>query len=463
MPLGRQTMLLSFPPEIVGMIANWCPLRTQASLACTCSRLYEVCNAVLYRSDVQNHGSSSVFHAIVRCTDESVALRILKAATIGGADFKQCQDFYGVRSVLHEPSQIGVHSPLCLAAGRGLDSIVRFLVDFGIDPDGPGGIVTPPLFQAIDNRRESTAAWLVSRGASLAWPHFPRNALQAAILNNLPSLTVYLAKWTDLDINEPAVVGSSSVVLALRSRQPLMVPHVIGLGADVEEPLWQLCRDHEWRYVIGLLEAGSIRLAKVLQTRGCLDLALFVAMQKVRNYDKGLQTVVLDRIMTLQAALESASQADQADQVDQAGQAGQAGQATRPKEVTDMLEGLLQRMLSIDRADLEVASVLLRHGVKLPPGIYIDLLEALDKMKLDEYREKIVYQHPKLLKSFDFVFSHCSGMSLESRDATTDYFLCKVPARAVDLIQRIKDQGLPLTAHGLRQLVNRANGIIQNV
>ncbi|KAH6972656.1 hypothetical protein EDB80DRAFT_872823 [Ilyonectria destructans] len=426
-------MLLSFPPELIRMITRSCPLRTRALLASTCRRLYEICNPTLYRSDVQNHGSSSVFHAIARCTDEFVALRTLKAAANGGADFKQCQDFYGTRSFLHEPSQIAVHSPLCLAAGRGLDSIVRFLVDHGISPDGPGGTVVPPLFQAITNRREVTAAWLVSRGASLTWPRFPQNALQAAILNSLPSLTIYLAKWTDLDINQRTVAGSPSIVLALRSRQTLMVPLVIGLGADVKEPLWQLCREHEWRHVVGILETGSVRLAQALQTHGCLEFVLFVAMRKARSCDKGMQIVALDRIMTLQTMLE----------VDSRG-----SRESLPKEVTDMLQGLLQRMLSIDRGDLEIASVLVRHGVKLQSGIYIDLA--------------VVHQHPKVLKSFDFVFSHCSSMSMESRDATMDYFLSQVPTQAIELLQRMKDQKLPLTAHGLGRMENRPSETSQS-
>ncbi|KAH6876893.1 hypothetical protein B0T10DRAFT_520841 [Thelonectria olida] len=432
-------MLLSLPPELARMIAKSCPLGTQASLVCACKRLYETCNPTLYMCDVQNYGSSSVFHAITRCTDDIVALGTLQAAAKGGADFKQCRDFHGVRSFLQEPSQIAVHSPLCLAASRGRSRIVGFLLDRGVSPDGPGGVVTPPLFQAIANKRDLAAAWLASRGASLVRPDSPQNALRAAIVNSLPTLTAYLVRCTSLDMNEKTVPGPPSLVLALRSGQPWMVPHVISLGADVREPIWELCRTHHWADVVGLLNAGSVHLAKALETRGCLDLIVFVATQKVPGFYKDKQIAVIDRIITLQRALESESQGEKEE---------------RPKEFLDMLEGLLQRTLSIHRADLPIASVLLRHGVGIRPGIYLELLEVLDEMELSSStrRRRIVCQHRKLLKSFDFLFSYGSSLSPEKRDASMGYFLRRVPTQLVELVQQLKSRSLSLTAHGLQKL-----------
>ncbi|KAI5455677.1 hypothetical protein BGZ63DRAFT_438439 [Mariannaea sp. PMI_226] len=434
-------MLLSLPPELVRKITQSCPLRTQASLVCVCKRLYETCNPIMYMCDVQDYGSSSVFHAIARCPDESVAIRTLEAAAEGGANFEQCRDFHGLQSFLLEPSQLAVHSPLCLAASGGRSRIVGFLLGRGVSPDGPGGVVTTPLFQAIANRQDITGAWLASRGATLIRPGSPWNALHAAIANSLPVLTTYLARCTNLNINTKTVDGITSVVLALRSGQSWMVPHVISLGADVREPAWEFCRSKNWSELIALLNAGAVDFIRRLETNGCLDLIVFIATQKVPTLYQDMKITAIDRIVTLQHQLEREGQ----------------GEQPQPKGFLPVLEGLLHRMLSVSRADLPVASVLLRHGVRIRPGIYVELLEVLHEMDISSRarQQRIVRQHRKLLKSFDFVLSYCMAIPREQRDAAMDYFLHKVPAQIVELVQQMKSQNLSLTAYGLQKLQNR--------
>lgn len=88
-----------------------------------------VCNWILYKGNITNSGASCVYHAIARCSDQEGAIATLRIARDAGCDFEHCQSPWG-------PSrQVFSFPPLYLAATRGLEDVVVFLMDSGAPLD----------------------------------------------------------------------------------------------------------------------------------------------------------------------------------------------------------------------------------------------------------------------------------------------------------------------------------------
>ncbi|KAH6972701.1 hypothetical protein EDB80DRAFT_833875 [Ilyonectria destructans] len=433
-------MIVSLPNEMIRLITELCSPKRQASLAGSCHRLYDICNPILYKNDFEYHGSSAVFDAIVRCSDLAISLGTLRAAKTGGADFKQCQDFRDrIRSMPSPGGHMVVYSPINLAARRGLQPIVSFLLDNGISPDGPPGVTSTPLFESIHNRKESTAIFLLHRGASLdSGPPSIGAILYRAVQDGLPRLTELLVKANSVDINAPVGAGYTLFTLAIRYRRKEMIPHLIHLGAGVYAPLWDFCRNHAFAPLLWTLEAGNSALKSVLQIEEYYELISFVAMQKVIPAQRHHQEEALDRLLSLCMPAQSEQRQD--------------GGLDTGVEVGMFLDSLLQHMLSIDHAGLNLASLLVRHGAKFQAGVFIGLLGILRSPEFDQDRIRVLRRHRKLLQRLEFVLVHCSDIDTSTHGVGFSWFMKRVPDEVMSLLAELKMQGLPLTARGLEKM-----------
>lgn len=240
-------MLDGLPTELISHIAECCSEGEQASLARTCLRLHDICNQILYSCNIRS-GASCVYHAIVRCHDQEVSIAILREARDAGCTFERCQS----------PSGPGVRvfafPPLYLAATRGLEDVVVFLIDSGAPLDGPAGHKTTTLLGALFVREERIAMLLVRCGASLYAEKLCISALHAAVCAGLGSMVIYLVRDMNMDVNTKTKSGATPVMLAASRRDRSMVRILVGLGASLYEPLLHACHENYYSIALQLLE-----------------------------------------------------------------------------------------------------------------------------------------------------------------------------------------------------------------
>ncbi|KAH6961675.1 ankyrin repeat-containing domain protein [Ilyonectria sp. MPI-CAGE-AT-0026] len=436
-------MVVLLPEEIICMITKQCSLKGQASLARSCVQLHAICNYILYRNDVQNHGCSSVFHAIAWCHDQALALRTLAAAEAGGADFRQCHDARNHHPLSFHHSDTTLHSPIHLAARRGLDDIISFLVSHGIPPDGPEGVCRTPLAEAILHNQESTAILLVHQGASVGLQPPEFDAYRAAVRQGLAELTKIIVKAKDINVNSEDGYGCTALMLAVCHRRRRVVRVLLDLGADAKAALRDFCQNHTFASLLWTLEAGSSALRKSLGLKGLLDLVVSVAVEQVSPIQKSQQVTALQTLLELlQRARSGAS----------------SGPVLPTDELDCFLDALLQRVLSVERADAAIASMLLQHGARIRVGIFLQLLGILNSTVFAKDNLRCLRRHPRLLQSFDFVYSYCANLPAAGRSFTVEYFIENVPDQAVRLVYELKRLDLPLTARGVQRMSLRAAG-----
>lgn len=438
-------MLLRLPSEIISSIAEFCPLSTQSSLAQTCLLVHKICNNILYRNDIQQHGSSSVHHAIVECTDQSVAIGTLHAAAKAGSKFQICQEYRKMYPSSLRACHVVLYSPIYLAATRGLDRVVIFLLEHGIPPDGGNGLDITPLFTALLSGEESTAFILARAGAALESETFKLNALHAAARTGLRQLSDYLVKDRGMDVNSKTSSGATPLMLAVSSGEDDMVDHLIHLGANAFEPLLRACHDHQFAYALQILETiGGVR-EKVLQVQEVVELVMFVASVKTA-YNRSPQESLVCRLLRVIQSLSDGQMV----------QTQHMHCGIAPAHVNELLDGLLQQMLSIDHGDASMALLLIRSGQKIRAGTYIEMLEALRSSTFHQNKPRLLRQHPKLLKCFYAIYSHCSLIEKTERDWLMNWFLGKVPPEAIDLVNAMVRQGFALTARGVETMADSA-------
>lgn len=433
-------MILSLPQELVCMIAELCSLGGQASLSRSCRRLCEICIPILYRNDVKNYRSSSVFHAIVHSRDERDTLAILAAAKANGADFKRCQDArkYHPLSLYHLDATL--HSPLRLAARRGRDDVMSFLLDHGLPPDGPGDMDTSkktPLMEAIVSHQESTAILLVRRGASIGLRPPNLEAFKAAVRGDLVCLVRVIVEREDLDVNAEVGHGCTPLVLAVCYRREQMIRALLSMGAQAMPAMRQFCRNHAFVSILWMLDSGSMLMSETLSIDDILELAALITTQRASPVHKNQQVLALERFLEL---------------LDKTGPWDCSSSVRSARQPACFLDALLQMVLSIDHTNKCLATLLLRKGARIHSGVFSQLLETLNSPIFNEDKVRCLRRHRGLLHCFDFVYSHLLSSSAQSRQSVGDDFLEHVPDNAVLLVWELKQRGMPLTASGLEAM-----------
>ncbi|KAF4467882.1 ankyrin repeat [Fusarium albosuccineum] len=291
-------MILSLPQELVCMIAELCSLGDQASLSCSCRRLCEICIRILYRNDIKNYRSSSVFHAIVHSFDERDTLAILAAAEANGVDFKRCQSASEHRLPPRYRLDATLYSPLHLAARRGRDDVISFLLDRGLLPDSPGnteGSEKTPLMEAILSHQESTAILLVRHGASIGLRPPNLEAFHAAVRRDLVCLVRVIIEQEGLDVNTDFGYGCTPLVLAACHRRERMARTLLSMGAQAMPTMRRFCQDHAFVSVLFMLDSCPMLMGNPLRVWEVLELVTLITEQRVSPIHKNQQVLALER------------------------------------------------------------------------------------------------------------------------------------------------------------------------
>ncbi|KAF5678135.1 ankyrin repeat [Fusarium heterosporum] len=436
-------MIPRLPAEILCMIVDICPRSSQASLSRCCRHLYGISNPVLYRNDVQYFDSSAVFHAIAWCTCQDISLRILSSAKAGGATFRACRDAKNYHPAFVSRTKSSLHSPIHLAARRGLDKIIIFLMQHGISPDGPqmedglSQVRKPPLAEAICFKRESTAMLLVQSGASIFYPQFQFNAIEDAVRCGLSKLLGLMIELFQIDINEDLGYGCSMIMLAIYHGQRDIVRQLLTLGAKLLVALRHFSQNHQFMALSWTLSVVAEGLTRFLWIEGVLDLMTHLVAQRPSPTQKTQQLEALARLLEVLRKANYAS----------------CPESMIPtEELNWFLDALLERALSVKLADAALATLLLRHGARLRAGVFLKLLEILNSETFADNSVRSLRRYPKLLQSFDFVYDYCLSIPASQPTFMMKYFLKAVPIEAIRLVYDLKRQGLPLTAKGLQDL-----------
>ncbi|RSL45857.1 hypothetical protein CEP54_014096 [Fusarium duplospermum] len=327
-----------------------------------------------------------------------------------------------------------------MAARLGLDDIVSFILDQGIDPDGPENFFRTPLAEAILHDQESTAILLVHKGASVGLqpPHF--DVYSAAVSQGLAELVKVIVTTKGIDLNSNLGYGCTALTLAVYHRRARVLRTLLELGADVKAPLKQFCEHHTFSSLLWALEAGALMIRESLGIQGLVNLAVTVATEQVPPTQKSRQVVALQNLLDLLQRERSAV----------------FPEAVLPAEEFDcFLDALLQSALSVDRADAALASVLLRYGARVRAGTFLQLLGILNSVTFAKDNLRCLRRYPKLLQSFDLVYSHCANLTNHERGFSINYFVANVPHYAVQLIDELKRRDLPLSARGIRMMNSR--------
>lgn len=394
--------------------------------------------------DAQNHGSFAVHYAITMYTDEAVMVRTLGMGASGGASLQYSRTFH--TQPRHLPSQTITYCPIYLAAIRGLNEVVMFLLESGISPDGgkiAGSNVTP-LFGALLAGTESTALALIQAGASLESATLGQNALHAASRAGLRKIADYLVRVKGMDIDAKSSSGATPIALAMSGGKTLMVEHLLQMGAKGHDPLLQACYEHEFTFALQLLDSFSPVMENSPDRQQIVHLVVLVASAKVK-YARHAQRALVHRLLV---ALNTFP-------VPRHSQTTQTAMSSCHAD--EQLCVFLQTMLSIDHGEPSMAKLLMHNGVRIMPATFIDVLGALRSSAFKHSKIRLMREHPKLLKIFHLLHSHCLSMREEERDWIVGYFLRQVPGEAARLVQVMLERDISLTARGL-ETMNRLSG-----
>ncbi|RBR18961.1 uncharacterized protein FIESC28_05783 [Fusarium coffeatum] len=433
-------MILLLPIEIICGIVEQSTLKTQASLSRSCRLLHKICNPILYENDVKNYNSTSVFHALVRSPNQSVALRTLTAARGAGACLTCCQD-----AKKHHPLSLfrldtTLFSPLKLAARRGLDHVVSYFIDEGLPVDGADwtdSFRKTPLMEAIRCWQESTAILLVQNGASIGRQPFESEAFQAAIREDLPKLAVVIIERYGLDVNADIGYGCTPLVLAASYRRKSMVIALLEKGANVMPTMRRFGKDHAFVSILWILEAGLTTLRESMTFDNVMELIVLLANQQGATVQRNQRLLAIEAFLKL---------------LDEARNGIWCMTVPKREDINCFLDALLQTALSVDRADTSLAILLTRWGASIQPVVLLQLLEVLELSTFDVDVLRCLRRHPTLLQCFDFVYTRCSSPSSQSNDLVEKFFLKHVPNSAVQLLETLKRYDLPLTVRGVEIL-----------
>ncbi|KAF4436752.1 Potassium channel SKOR [Fusarium austroafricanum] len=392
------------------------------------------------KNDVINHGSSSVFHAIVHCRDRHDALRILAAAKEGGADFGKCQDAKKSHPLSFYRIDATLFSPLHLAARRGLDDIVSYLIDQGLDVDDKEGLHLTrktPLMEAILNHQETTAVLIVRRGASRGLCPPNLEAFQASIREGLTCLVRIIVEQHEVDVNAELGYGCTPLVLAVCHRKRSMIPTLLELGARALPAMRRFCSDNAFLSILWILDSGSSVLRGGLKIDETLEIIFSIATERVSPAQKNQQILALERLQKLLCQDRQS-----------------LGNATvsSAKEFGDFMDALLQMVLSVDHTDARLARLFQSWGARIQTGIFLQLSKILGSSLFTENIRRCLRQHPGLLHCFDFVHDYSLHCPSPTRGWAVSYFLYRVPSYAISLVQELKQHDLPLTRRGVEML-----------
>ena len=224
--------LLRLPPEIVFLIAEALSPADQAAFGRCCSQLHTTSNRALYVGNVKFDDSSCVPSVIENYEDISAILGSLKAAHAAGANFNKVWPYDGVWPVWRRSGHV---TSLHLAAKRGLDEVVTFLLDVGANVNNGNNFGTGPLYVALANKKETTARILIDHGASLGDETPGINALHIAAGCNLEETVTYLVTTKALDVNSQGPNGDTPLIRAILCIDGTdgMVKNLINHGAHI--------------------------------------------------------------------------------------------------------------------------------------------------------------------------------------------------------------------------------------
>ncbi|KAH7195104.1 hypothetical protein BKA60DRAFT_661310 [Fusarium oxysporum] len=381
-------------------------------------------------NDVMNHESSAVFYAIVHCRDQHDALSILAAAKEGGADFTKCQDASKSHPLSFYRVDVTLFSPLHLAARRGLDDIVSYLIDQGLDIDGKEGLHLTrktPLMEAILNHQETTAVLIVRRGASRGL--YPPNleAFQARII----------VERNGVDVNADLGYGCTPLVLAVCHRKGPMVPTLLELSARALPAMRRFCSDNAFLSILWLLDSGSSLFQGSLKIDETLELIFSITTERVSSAQKNQQVLALERLLKFLC---------------QDRQIVGNAMVSMASEFGDFLDALLQTVLSVHHTDARLASLFQSWGARIHTGVFLQLCRILGSSLFTEDIRRCLRQNPGLLHCFDFVHHYSLRCSSPARGWAVSYFLNRLPSYAIRLVQELKQHDLPLTRRGVEML-----------
>jgi hypothetical protein len=387
-----------------------------------------------------NHRSSAVFYAIVHCRDRHDALRILAAAKEGGADFTKCQDARKSHPLSFYRVDATLFSPLHLAARRGLDDIVSYLINQGLDVDDKESLHLTrktPLMEAILNHQETTAVLIVRRGASRGLCPPNLEAFQASIREGLTCLVRIIVERNGVDVNADLGYGCTPLVLAVCHRKGPMIPTLLELGARALPAMRRFCSDNAFLSILWLLDSCSSLLRGSLKIDETLELIFSIATERVSSAQKNQQVLALERLLQL---LCQDRQTVGNDMVSMASEFG------------DFLDALLQTVLSVHHTDARLASLFQSWGARIHTGVFLQLCRILGSSLFTEDIRRCLRQHHGLLHCFDFVHHYSLHCSSPARGWAVSYFLNRVPSYAIRLVQELKQHDLPLTRRGVEML-----------
>ena len=428
-------MLLRLPPEILCEIAESCSRSGQASLALTCRRLYGICNRILYRADVLHGGSRAVFYAITRYKDHNLITSTLDMSLSAGADLEGPLSCLGAAPLACAETR----SPIHLAASRGQDAVVTFLLKHGVSPNGPSELTTTaisPFLAALLARQEQTALLLMRSGAS-ACVMSGLNCMHIAVEAGLQQLVEYLVVERKIDVNSRSASGKTSIMLAIIwAKSDAQLAQLVRLGADVQEALRQACHALSYEGATRLLDVGGSRLQEVMSLKHVADLLILVSTQRNRStYRQGL----IERLLAVGGRIAADPPSGLPD--------------ISPQDFQTILSGLLQRVLSLEHStDIALASLLLDHGAPISAGTVILVGAALRSFCINKCGAVSAY--PGLLKVFQVVHDNLVTICLESRSSLALYFLKQMPREAVAFLQELVENNLPLDIYGVKMLLD---------
>ena len=402
--------------------------------------LYDICKPILYRNDVINHSSSSVFYSIVYSRDRQDAMRILEAAKEGGTTFKRCQDAQKSHPLSFHRIDATLHSPLHLAARRGLDSIVTYLINQGLDIDDREGVNLSrrtPLMEAILNHQELTAVLIVRRGASRGLRPPDLEAFQAAVREGLTYLIRVMVERDGLDVNSDIGHGCTPLALAVCHRKAPMITALLELGARALPVMRRFCSDNAFLPILWMLDADSTHLLKSLELGEVMELTISITVERVSSSQANQQAIALEQLLDFLCGDGSVL--------------GSTASLTA-WDFSDFLDALMQMVLSVDYTDARLASLFHKRGAKVQTGLFLRLTQILNSSLFKENTRFCLRRNPGLLHCFNFVYSHSLHCPVLTKRWAVKYFLDQVPVYILWLIEELKQKDLPLNRCGVEQL-----------